>query len=227
MIGTRTSTIKLHVDDSIKNWVTDHVNQTTIDSNEKFDTVNATLNNILAQFNFVVTDVKRLKGGEGTGRFNRMGKLEFPKFYGEDVKGWLFRVKQFFVVENVPDGKMFTLEIRGYGIYECLEEDKEDESDMISYELSDPTPQTSPHISLNALSGIPTHNTIRVREVFEVTKDLPPQRSFDHKIPLKEDNVTINIIPYRYPPSQKDTIETTVKELLDSGVIGQVICDNQ
>ncbi|GJR75961.1 retrovirus-related pol polyprotein from transposon 297 family protein [Tanacetum coccineum] len=33
-----------------------------------------------------------------------MGKLEFSKFYSEDVKGWLFRVKQFFVVDNVPEG---------------------------------------------------------------------------------------------------------------------------
>ncbi|GKB00087.1 putative mitochondrial protein [Tanacetum coccineum] len=56
-------------------------------------------------------------------------------------------------------------------------------------------------------------------DVFEVPTELPPQRSFDHKIPLKEDNVTINIRPYRYPPSQKDTIEAMVKELLDLGVI--------
>ncbi|GJY73408.1 hypothetical protein Tco_0477839 [Tanacetum coccineum] len=41
-----------------------------------------------------------LKGSEGT---SRIGKLEFPKFYGEDVKGWLFRVKKFFAVDNVPD----------------------------------------------------------------------------------------------------------------------------
>nr|GEY93553.1 retrotransposon protein, putative, unclassified [Tanacetum cinerariifolium] len=38
-------------------------------------------------------------------------------------------------------------------------------------------------------------------------------------IPLKEENVTINIRPYRYPTSQKDTIKAMVKELLDSGVI--------
>ncbi|GJR83057.1 hypothetical protein Tco_0153842 [Tanacetum coccineum] len=64
MVGTRTSAIEPHVNDSIKNWVTDHVNQTTANFNEKFDTVNATLNNILAQLNFVVTDVNRLKGSE-------------------------------------------------------------------------------------------------------------------------------------------------------------------
>ena len=55
--------------------------------------------------------------------------------------------------------------------------------------------------------------------MFEIPKELPPHRNFDHQIPLKEENVTVNIRPYRYPPAQKDTIETMVKELLDSGVI--------
>nr|GEW54224.1 hypothetical protein [Tanacetum cinerariifolium] len=473
MVGTRTSAIEPHVDDSIKNWVTDHVNQSPIKFNEKFDIVNATLNNILAQLNFVVTDVSRLKGNEGTSRFSRMGKLEFPKFYGEDVKGWLFRVKQFFAVDNDPEGdkikivsihlydkalawhlqfvkahgetvgwdvyeegqfeqlltqvditesqavsmfiaglpanmemnvrmfkpqtlvdafslansqkaslavikqkatpllptpkfnnnyyvsrnvaypnkatimttlvpntqvvtkypalpspaprkmlsqkefaekrvknqcfycdkkyvpghkcegQLFTLEIRGTGIHECLEEKDEKEPDMISYELTDPTPQTSPHISLNALSGIPTHNTMRLKGHvlkqilhilmdsesthnfldFYVTKrlrcrirntcplevsvaegsklfyhegqkvvlrgthqselawltgkqmsklvvqsELHPQRSFDHRIPLKEDNVAVNIRPYRQ--LNKHTIKDkfpilVIKELTD------------
>ncbi|GKC34011.1 hypothetical protein Tco_1046395 [Tanacetum coccineum] len=254
------------------------------------------------------TSAIELKGNEGTSRFSRMGKLEFPKFYGEDVKAWLFRVKQFFAVDNVPEGdkikivsihlydkalawhlqsikahgetvgwdvyeegivkrfgpltlayafslanfqeaslavikqrnirllptprfntnsyanknvaypnkativttsppttqvitkysalpspaprkmlsqkefaekraknqcfycdkkyvpghkcegQVFTLEIRGTGVEECLEEEEEEDSDMISYELSDPTPQTLPFISLNALSRILTHN---------------------------------------------------------------------
>nr|GEY17681.1 hypothetical protein [Tanacetum cinerariifolium] len=55
-------------------------------------------------------------------------------------------------------------------------------------------------------------------DVFDVPKELPPQRSFDHMIPRKDDNVAVNIRPYRYPPIQKDSIETMVKELLDSGV---------
>ncbi|GJZ35754.1 retrotransposable element Tf2 [Tanacetum coccineum] len=59
--------------------------------------------------------------------------------------------------------KMFTLEITGQEEEECLEEEEEEESDMIAYELSNQTSQSSPHISLNALSGIPTHNTMKVR----------------------------------------------------------------
>nr|GEV08418.1 hypothetical protein [Tanacetum cinerariifolium] len=35
--------------------------------------------------------------------FSRMSKLEFPKFHGEDVRGWIYRVKQFFVVDGVRE----------------------------------------------------------------------------------------------------------------------------
>nr|GEX59192.1 hypothetical protein [Tanacetum cinerariifolium] len=177
--------------------------------------------------------------GEGTSRFSRMSKLEFPNYYRDDMQGWMFRVKQFFSIDNVPkedkvrmvsihmydtaltwhlqfikshgetvtwygssikdyqsnferllnfvditesqsismfiaglltaielnvrmfrprhkcEGKMFALEIKGIEGEKCLEKD---DSDMIEYELSE-----TPHISLNALSGVPTHNTMRVK----------------------------------------------------------------
>ena len=32
-----------------------------------------------------------------------MGKLEFPKFYGDDVQGWMYRIKQFFSIDEVHD----------------------------------------------------------------------------------------------------------------------------
>nr|GEV82965.1 hypothetical protein [Tanacetum cinerariifolium] len=44
-------------------------------------------------------------------------------------------------------------------------------------------------------------------DVFEVPKELPPVRSHDHRIPLKEGTLTINIRPYRHPDTQKDAIE--------------------
>nr|GEY27492.1 reverse transcriptase [Tanacetum cinerariifolium] len=166
--------------------------------------------------------IGRSRSGEGSSGFSRISKLEFHKFSGDDVKRWMFRIKQLFSLD-------------GIGVEEYLEEEEE-ESDMIAYELSDQTPQSLPYISLNALSRIPIHNTIRLKghvfkqilhilmdseyaDVFEVPKELPPQRSFDHKIPLKEDNVAINIRTYRYPPNQKDSIKAIVKELLDSRVI--------
>ncbi|GKC59522.1 putative mitochondrial protein, partial [Tanacetum coccineum] len=49
---------------------------------------------------FLVNDVTRLKNGEGSSRFSRLSKLEFPKFYGEDVKGWMYKVEQFFTVDE-------------------------------------------------------------------------------------------------------------------------------
>nr|GEZ98517.1 retrotransposon protein, putative, unclassified [Tanacetum cinerariifolium] len=61
-----------------------------------------------------------------------------------------------------------------------------------------------PQISLNALN---------------VPKELPPKRSYDHRIPLMEGTQPVNIRPYRHPPSQKDVIEIRVKELLEARVI--------
>ncbi|GKA64018.1 putative mitochondrial protein, partial [Tanacetum coccineum] len=54
---------------------------------------------------------------------------------------------------------------------------------------------------------------------YEVPTTLPPYRTHDHKIPIKEDTQPINIRPYRNPITQKDAIELMVIELLDSGVI--------
>nr|GEY53827.1 hypothetical protein [Tanacetum cinerariifolium] len=58
-------------------------------------------------------------------------------------------------------------------------------------------------------------------DVFAVPTDLPPKRSFDNNIPLKDESNEVNIRPYRYPLNQKDAIETMVIELLDNGVIRQ------
>ncbi|GJS00904.1 putative mitochondrial protein [Tanacetum coccineum] len=56
-------------------------------------------------------------------------------------------------------------------------------------------------------------------DVFAVPKELPPQRSYDHKIPLLEGTQPVNIRLYRHPPTQKDAIEAMVKELLEARVI--------
>nr|GEZ34527.1 hypothetical protein [Tanacetum cinerariifolium] len=56
-------------------------------------------------------------------------------------------------------------------------------------------------------------------DVFVVPNGLPPNRSHDHRIPLKEGTQPINIRPYKHPPTQKDAIKTMIKELMDSGVI--------
>ncbi|GJZ55413.1 reverse transcriptase [Tanacetum coccineum] len=55
--------------------------------------------------------------------------------------------------------------------------------------------------------------------VFATPKELPPNRSHDHTIPLSPNTPPINIRPYKHPPNQKDAIEIMVKELLEAGII--------
>ena len=56
-------------------------------------------------------------------------------------------------------------------------------------------------------------------DVFATPTELPPQREHDHRIPLIDGVVHVNIRPYKHPPTQKDAIENMVKELLEAGVI--------
>ena len=56
-------------------------------------------------------------------------------------------------------------------------------------------------------------------DLFTEPKSLPPPRSHDHKIVLKEGTSPINVRPYRYPALQKDIIEKIVKEMLEAGVV--------
>lgn len=51
-------------------------------------------------------------------------------------------------------------------------------------------------------------------DVFSKPSALPPQRIYDHTIPLLPDTVPVNSKPYRYSPMHKDEIERQVKELL-------------
>lgn len=55
--------------------------------------------------------------------------------------------------------------------------------------------------------------------VFEEPKGLPPTRTHDHKIVLKEGIPPVSVRPYRYPFVQKTEIEKIVRELLEAGVI--------
>jgi hypothetical protein len=56
-------------------------------------------------------------------------------------------------------------------------------------------------------------------DVFAEPQGLPPSRSHDHAIILKNDAKPVCVRPYRYPYFQKEEIEKIVRELLDSGVI--------
>jgi hypothetical protein len=57
------------------------------------------------------------------------------------------------------------------------------------------------------------------QDVFEDPKGLPPEREYDHSIPLLPNSIPFNAKPYRYSPLHKDEIERQVKELLMAGLI--------
>nr|XP_027126014.1 uncharacterized protein LOC113742375 [Coffea arabica] len=56
-------------------------------------------------------------------------------------------------------------------------------------------------------------------DLFHESNNLPPERSYDHKITLKEGTAPINVRPYRYPVFQKCEIERLVAEMLACGII--------
>jgi len=61
----------------------------------------------------------------------------------------------------------------------------------------------------------------RYKEVFKEPEGLPPIRTHDHTIPMKEGAQAINLRPYRYSGVQKDILEKMVDEMLESGIIQQ------
>ncbi|XP_035544590.1 uncharacterized protein LOC118347985 [Juglans regia] len=75
-------------------------------------------------------------------------------------------------------------------------------------------------IELPSLQNVQVQQLLQqYKEVFNEPTGLPPNRSHDHKINLKQDISAISVRPYRYPFYQKPEIEKIVKELLNSGVI--------
>ncbi|XP_073035559.1 uncharacterized protein [Primulina eburnea] len=59
----------------------------------------------------------------------------------------------------------------------------------------------------------------KYEEVFQEPCGLPPRRSQDHAISIKEGCGPVSVRPYRYAHHQKDEIEKMVREMLTSGVI--------
>ena len=56
-------------------------------------------------------------------------------------------------------------------------------------------------------------------DLFEEPRGLPPKRSHDHHIPLKDETQVVKIRPYRYPMVQKNEIKTIVAEMKATGII--------
>ncbi|GJV69598.1 hypothetical protein Tco_1485107 [Tanacetum coccineum] len=51
-------------------------------------------------------------------QFNRLAKVEFPKFQGNNVRDWAFKCDQFFAVDNTPEGEKTAIIQRFGSVFE-------------------------------------------------------------------------------------------------------------
>ena len=56
-------------------------------------------------------------------------------------------------------------------------------------------------------------------DIFDWPEKLPPRRSIEHHIHLKEGTNPVNVRPYRYAYHQKEEMERLVSEMLALGII--------
>nr|GEU51043.1 putative mitochondrial protein [Tanacetum cinerariifolium] len=91
--------------------------------------IQETLASIQAEVKLHSTEIASLKRGEGTSQprtdeltaqlrphpepnntpYGKLIRIEFLKFSGDDVKDWVYRCKQFFKVDGMPDGRKIQL----------------------------------------------------------------------------------------------------------------------
>ncbi|KAL0387648.1 UNVERIFIED_CONTAM: Transposon Ty3-G Gag-Pol polyprotein [Sesamum radiatum] len=85
------------------------------------------------------------------------------------------------------------------------------------HSISSYTPSYEKSLSLSE-NGL-THLFDTCSDLFQEPQGLPPNRSIEHQIVLKQDAVPKKMHPYRYSYAQKGEIETIVKEMLQDGMI--------
>ena len=94
-----------------------------------------------------------------------------------------------------------------------------------------PTLLLAETVSLSLLEGdtqqgVDTVATLQLQDLlqqynklFEEPIGLPPERTYDHHIPLKDERQVVKMRPYRYPTVQKDEIERLVTDMKATGII--------
>nr|GEV95105.1 hypothetical protein [Tanacetum cinerariifolium] len=106
-------------------------------------------------------------------QYSRLTKVEFPKFSGDDVSGWIFRCEQFFLIDTIPEdhkgkdkcrafshkheGQLFSLVV--------LAEQKDQEEEFVNADenLDEmENVEIQPQISLNGLSGVSSYQTLKM-----------------------------------------------------------------
>lgn len=110
MITTRNDTeLKEFMTDLIRSSV-EGLNYVVEANSRALLEVQNNINGILLQQQYLTEDVRKLKG-DGNGsrggqlQYSRLAKVDFPKFSGDDVKGWIYRCQQFFKVDEISDDK--------------------------------------------------------------------------------------------------------------------------
>lgn len=104
----------LIIDDNLKDFFTNLMQssknnlQMTIDKLSRDVQANSSqIDNILVTQQYLTTEVHQNGGGFGQRgsvlQFGGLTRVNFPKFNGEDVKGWLYRCNHFFKIDDVAD----------------------------------------------------------------------------------------------------------------------------
>ncbi|GJX18735.1 gypsy/ty3 retroelement polyprotein [Tanacetum coccineum] len=119
MVNTRTNEPRV-LDETLRSAVLQVVQEANALVNAALTTLQTDLTTLtdriqaLMMFQtFATGEFIRINGGEGTskrgGGYERLTRLDFPKFGGDDVNGWLFRVQQFFLIDNVQENQKIKL----------------------------------------------------------------------------------------------------------------------
>lgn len=70
------------------------------------------------------------------------------------------------------------------------------------------------------VEGCQLHDLLQeFQDVFTEPMALPPLRTCDHHIPMKQGSEPINLRPYRHPALQKDALEDIIREMLQADTI--------
>nr|GEY67735.1 hypothetical protein [Tanacetum cinerariifolium] len=67
--------------------------------------ITQTLQDIQARLNNGEGPSQRDTGGHNGGGYGRLTKVEFPKFDGEEVVSWIYKVNKFFVMDNTVENE--------------------------------------------------------------------------------------------------------------------------
>ncbi|GJS39011.1 hypothetical protein Tco_0564054 [Tanacetum coccineum] len=228
MVGTRNLSLEVHVDEATKNWVTEHVGGLIERKGREKQ---------FFSIDFVQEEDKAKNVSIHVYDRTMAWHLYFMRNNGDNVS-WPVYVeailKRFGGLDDDPmaelknlshkcSGQLFTLEVLG-NMDEGSEVEEEEEfveCEELRHDCNEVIYQYAPHISLNALSGVPNFNIIRIKGMPTSTLNAMQSREGS----MEDSGISLEGLlqdyyrPYRYPPAQKNEIDKMVKKLLDSGAI--------